>query len=187
MAEEREDEDGADAEAAQAVGAAKKKKFILLGGLIALLLALAGGGTWFALHMAGDKKPEGEAATSEEHGEQAGHEEEKSGPKKESIYEPLDPAFLANYLVGGRQHYLQISMSVLARHQDGIDGVRAHMPLIRNRVVLILSGETFETLQTDEGRVQLQQKLLAAIQEILQKETGKPGIEQVFFTNFVMQ
>jgi len=61
------------------------------------------------------------------------------------------------------------------------------MPLIRNRVVMILSGEPFDTLQTDAGRVQLQQKLLAAIQEILQKETGKPGIEQVFFTNFVMQ
>jgi flagellar FliL protein len=75
----------------------------------------------------------------------------------------------------------------LAREQSGLDGLRTHMPLVRNRIVLLLSGETFEGLQTDEGRIQLQQKLLAAIQEILQKETGKPGIEQVFFTNFVMQ
>jgi flagellar FliL protein len=52
--------------------------------------------------------------------------------------------------------------------------------------VMLLSGESFEKLQTDEGRVLLQQKLLTAIQEILQKETGKAGIEQVLFTGFVM-
>jgi flagellar FliL protein len=187
MAEESEDSEiDVDAEAAKAVGAAKKKKLILLGGLGVVLLALAGGGTWFVLNMAGGKKPEAAAEATAEHGE-GEHAEEKGGPKKTSIYESLDPAFLANYLVNGRQRYLQMSLSVLAREQEGIDGVHAHMPLIRNRIVMILSGETFEGLQSDEGRVQLQQKLLAGIQEILQKETGKPGIEQVFFTNLVMQ
>lgn len=188
MAEEREDDDsGADADiaAAKAVGAAKKKKLILLGGLAVVLLALAGGGTWFVLNMAGDKKPE--AAEAGEHGEGEHAAEEAGGPKKTSIYEALDPAFTTNYLVGNRQRFLQVSLSVMARDQAGIDAVRAHGPTIRNKVVMVLSGENLEALQTDEGRVQLQQKLLAAIQEILQKETGKPGIEQVFFTNFVMQ
>lgn len=180
MAEQRGDDD---ADAAAAVGAAKKKKRIVLSALIVLLLALAVGGTWFALSMAsGDKA--GAAQTEQA---DAAQEEGQRGPKKASIYEPLDPAFLANFQIGGRQRYLQVSLSVMAREQDGIDAVRAHMPLIRNRVVLILSGESFEHLQTDGGRVQLQQKLLTAIQEILQKETGDPGIEQVFFTNFVLQ
>jgi flagellar FliL protein len=188
MAEEREDdENDAEAEAAKAVGAAKKKKVILLAVLGVVLLALAGGGTWFALKMLGGEKAETAEAPAEqaEGGEHAA--EAPGGPKKTSIYEPLDPAFLANYLINGRQRYLQLSLSVMAREQAGIDGVRVHMPLIRNRIVMILSGESFEGLQSDEGRMQLQQKLLAAIQEILQKETGKPGIEQVFFTNFVMQ
>lgn len=187
MAEELEDDEiDADAEAAKAVGAAKKKKLILLAGLGVVLLALAGGGTWFVLNMASDKKPEAtEAAAEPKEGEHA--TEEKGGPKKTSVYEALDPAFLANYLINGRQRYLQLSLAVMAREQAGIDAVHLHMPLIRNRVVMVLSGESFEGLQSDEGRVQLQQKLLAGIQEILQKETGKPGIEQIFFTNFVMQ
>jgi flagellar FliL protein len=187
MAEEPEDDEiDADAEAAKAVGAAKKKKLILLGGLGVVLLALAGGGTWFALSMLGDKKPE-TAEPAAEHAEGEHPAEEKGGPQKTSVYEALDPAFLANYLINGRQRYLQLSLSVMAREQAGIDAVHLHMPLIRNRVVMVLSGESFEGLQSDEGRLQLQQKLLAGIQEILQKETGKPGIEQVFFTNFVMQ
>lgn len=187
MAEEREDDDDVDVEAAKAVGAAKKKKLILLGGLAVLLLALAGGGTWFVLHMVGGKKPAAEAKEGEKKGGEEHAAEEKAGAKKVSIYESLEPAFLANFLINGRQHYLQMSLVVMAREQGGIEATRAHMPLIRNKIVMILSGESFEGLQTDEGRVQLQQKLLAAIQEILQKETGKPGIEQVFFTNFVMQ
>lgn len=186
MAEEREDDEiDADLEAAKAVGAAKKKKLMLLAVLVVVLLALAGGGTWFVLNMAGDKKPEVAEAAEHPEGEHAA--EEAGGPKKTSVYESLDPAFLANYLIGGRQHYLQLSLAVMARDQEGIDGVRVHMPLIRNKVVMILSGESFEGLQSDEGRVKLQQTLLVGIQEILQKETGKPGIEQVFFTNFVMQ
>jgi flagellar FliL protein len=140
--------------------------------------------------MASDKKPEAtEAAAEQAEGEVEGEPaaEAAAGSKKTSIYESLDPAFLANYLINGRQRYLQLSIAVLAREQEGIDGVHQHNPLIRNKVVMILSGESFEGLQSEEGRVQLQQKLLVGIQEILQKETGKPGIEQVFFTNFVMQ
>jgi flagellar FliL protein len=185
MAEERDDDEiDTDLEAAKAVVAAKKKKLMLLAVLAVVLLALAGGGTWFVLNMASDKKPEAAEVAAPAEGE---HAEEPGGAKKISVYESLDPAFLGNYLISGRQHYLQLSLSVMARDQEGIDGVRLHMPLIRNKVVMILSGESFEGLQSDEGRAKLQQTLLAGIQEILQKETGKPGIEQVFFTNFVMQ
>jgi len=189
MAEEQLDEDGESAEdaaLAAAVSAAKKKKLILLGGLIVAILLVAGGGTWFALHLMNGKKVEAVEPAAAQHIEKAA--EEKTGPGKQAaLYEALEPAFLANFLINGRQHYLQLSLTAMARDQAAIDGLRTHMPLIRNRVVMILSGETFDNLQTDAGRVQLQQNLLAAMQEILQKETGKPGIEQVFFTNFVMQ
>jgi flagellar protein FliL len=188
MAEEEVVEESAeDAALAAAVSAAKKKKLILLGGLIVVILLLGGGGTFFALSLLGDKKPEvAEQPAAEEHGEKAA-EEPAGGEKKVAIYEALEPAFLANFLIGGRQHYVQLSLTAMAREQEGIDGLRNHMPLIRNRVVMILSGEAFENLQTDAGRVELQKNILAAMQEVLQKETGKPGIDQVFFTNFVMQ
>ena len=188
MADKEDGEEGGAAEAP--AGSGKKKKLIMLGGIGVLLLAVAGGGSWFALKsMGGDKAKAAEAGAEHAGGEAKDGKpaEGENAKKRESLYEALDPAFLANYTVGGRQHYLQLSLTVLAREQKGVDGLHQHMPLIRNRVVMLLSGEQFETLQTDDGRQQLQQKLLAAIQEILTKETGQPGIEQVFFTNFVMQ
>lgn len=179
-----------DAEAAAKVveAAARKKKVIMLAVIGVVLLIVAGGGTWFALRSLGGAKESPAAAETktEEHAPAAEAADDKSA-HKESFYETLEPAFLANYQAGGKAHYLQLSLALMARDEAAMEAVKAHMPLLRNRVVMLLSGEIFEQLQTDEGRVQLQQKLLAAIQEILQKETGKPQIEQVYFTSFVMQ
>ena len=61
------------------------------------------------------------------------------------------------------------------------------MPAIRNALVMLLSGQSFETLQTPEGKEALREQALVKIQEVLQQEIGKPGIEQVLFVNFVMQ
>lgn len=188
---EEELEEGAEQAEVDPEAAAKKKKLILLGGVAALLLLLAGGGTWFALHLlnkpAAEPATEQAAATVDEKKSEKHEEKGAKAAAKVAFYESLDPAFLANYSVGGRQHYLQVGLSALTREQEVGDALRKHMPLVRNRIVMLLSGESFEQLQTDEGRAQLQQKLLAAIQEILQKETGKPGVEQVFFTSFVVQ
>src|SRR5690606_36511739 len=186
---EREDRAEDDREAAESAvaAAAKKKKLVMLAVVGLVVLLIASGGTWMALGALGG----GDVATAG--GATAGDEasapplDESVATEKESFYEPLDPPFLANFMVGGRQHYLQLAMTVMARDETSIKALKTHMLLVRNRIVMLLSGESFEDLQTDAGRRQLQQKLSAAIQEILNKEIGRPGIEQVFFTNFVMQ
>ena len=180
--EEVKDDDAAAAKAVEA--AAKKKKLVMLGIIGAVLLLVGGGGTWFALKSLGGDKEAGAEVKAEEHAE-AGHGE--NAAHKEAVYLALDEKFLANYNSGGRPHYLQLSLALMAYDEAALEAAKTHMPLLRNRVVMILSGEVFEQLQTDEGRVQLQQKLLAAMQEILQKETGKPQIEKIFFTAFVLQ
>jgi flagellar FliL protein len=189
MAEKDTPETELDEEQVQAAveRAAKKKKMMVLGAVALLLLLVAGGGTWFALKSFGGKEASEPAAEGGNHDAGEAKQEEAHGEAKAAFYDALEPAFLANFMVNGRQHYLQLAITVMARDEDAIAALNTHMPLVRNRIVMQLSGEVFENLQTDEGRVQLQQKLLAAIQEILTKETGKPGIEQVFFTNFVMQ
>jgi flagellar FliL protein len=174
--------------------AAKKKKLIVLGAIVVVLLLAAGGGTWFALRSFSKDTPPAAEGETAEHAEQAkdehGKKEEGEGKDahgKASFYDSLDPAFLANFTAGGRQHYLQLSLSAMVRDEDGLAALHMHMPLVRNRIVMQLSAEQFEQLQTDEGRQQLQQKLLTAMQEIMTKETGKSHVEQVFFTGFVLQ
>lgn len=187
---EEDVEESEEEAAARAVEAAsRKKKLVLLAIVGVVLLLIAGGGTWYALHLLnGGQSSATKTSTAKATADKGNKGKKPAKPKhKEAVYDVFDPAFLANYEVGGQQHYLQMSLAVMAREKSAIDAVNANMPLLRNRVVMLLSGEQFEQLQTNAGRVHLQQQLLAAMQEILKKETGKPQIEQVFFTNFVMQ
>ncbi len=158
------------AEEAPAKGGKKKLIVFALAGI--LLVGAGVGGALFFL--GGEKKSEEKA---EEHAKPA---------KKEAIYKQLKQ-ITVGLQAPGRQRFLQVAITVMSRDQAAIDGVNNHMALIENKLNLLLGGEVFEELQTNEGRELLRQKVMAAIQEILQQEIGQPGVEQVYFENFVMQ
>ena len=161
-------------DAAKAPAGKGKLKLILLI-VLALLLAigLSVGATWYFMHSA-QSKP---AATAEVN----------PNVKQPAIFEPMLPAFVANFNQNGRQRYLQVSITLLARNQADLEALKVHMPVIRNNLVMLFSGQSFDALATPVGQEMLRQKVTASVQEVAQKEVGKPVIEQVLFTNFVLQ
>lgn len=167
------DEDEAGTEAPAGGG---KKKLILLVLLALLLVGGSVGGTIFALQM---MSPPPEAAPVTE----AVVEE----VKKAAIYYPIKPAIIVNFGYKGRQRYAQVDVTLLIRDESVIAAIELHSPLIANALVLTIGGQMYNELQTAEGKELLRQQCLQEIQKILEKETGKPGVEQVLFTNFVMQ
>ncbi|MGQ7861911.1 flagellar basal body-associated protein FliL [Pseudomonas sp. CBSPBW29] len=155
--------------------AGKGKLKLILVIVLALFLAigLSVGATWYFMHSA-QSKP---AATAEVN----------PNVKQPAIFEPMLPAFVANFNQNGRQRYLQVSITLLARNQADLDALKVHMPVIRNNLVMLFSAQPFDTLATPVGQEMLRQKVTASVQEVAQKEVGKPVIEQVLFTNFVLQ
>ena len=61
------------------------------------------------------------------------------------------------------------------------------MPVLRNRLVLLLAGQDFEALSTPAGRESLRQQITADVQALAEAEVGTATVEQVLFTNFVLQ
>ncbi|MBJ7536797.1 flagellar basal body-associated FliL family protein [Marinomonas transparens] len=170
------EEDGLDVGVDEGKGGGKKKLIII----IVLLLVLLGGGgaAYFFLFSGSDAPPaEGDAAGAES-------TLSTSGP---SIYLGLDSPFVVDFMVGGKQRYLQLKVSVKSKDAGQIDAMKLHMPLIRNSLVLLFSSQSFDELQTQEGKVALKTASLASINGILEQETGQGGIDGVLFTNFVMQ
>ena len=86
-----------------------------------------------------------------------------------------------------RQRYMQVSITMLGRNQADLEALKVHMPVIRNNLVMLFSGQDFATLATPVGQEMLRQKATASVQEVAQKELGKVVIEQLLFTNFVLQ
>lgn len=158
--------------AEEAEGEAKKKSPIILfiiGGI--LLVGLSIGGTLF--FVMGGEEAEEETV------------EEEVNP--EALYYALNPKFQTNYDVNGRQRLFQVAISLLTREQDVVDALTTHAPVIKSRLVIMLSGQDFVSLQSPDGREKLREDCLKAVQEILETEIGKPGVEKVLFTDFVMQ
>lgn len=106
---------------------------------------------------------------------------------KTSIYFALDPPFVVNFETTTEARFLQVSVEVMASDPAALEDVKKHMPVIRNSMVLLLSSQNYKTLSTLEGKEQVRGAALTVIQKILQDRTGKPGVEEVYFTGFVMQ
>jgi len=108
-------------------------------------------------------------------------------PPKPAIYYPLKPEYLLNIDARGRRRYLKLEITVMTREDDVIGAIETHRATVDNTVNLIAGGQIFEEIQTVEGKEFLRLQLTQELQAVFQKEIGKPGIEQVLFTNFVMQ
>jgi len=112
---------------------------------------------------------------------------ENAEVKKPAIYYSLKPAFVVNFASEGRQRFLQTDVSLVIRDADVVAALDLHMPAIRNSLVLLFSAQSFAELQTTEGKETLREQALVNVQTVLRQEIGKPGVEQVLFTSFVMQ
>jgi len=156
--------------------ATKGKLKLIIVIVVALLLAIgvSVGATWYFMHSA-QSKPAADVA--------------QAGPvgKQPAIFESMAPAFVANFNQNGRQRYMQVSITMLSRNQADLDALKVHMPVIRNNLVMLFSGQDFATLASPVGQEMLRQKATASVQEVAQKELGKVVIEQLLFTNFVLQ
>lgn len=150
-------------------GTGKKNPIILFIIVGVILIAASIGGTLFFLGGGG------------------GEEEVVEEPDPEAIYYALQPKFKTNYEVNGRQRLFQLAISLMTREQDVIDALTLHAPTIKGKLVILLSGQDFKTLQTPDGRESLRQQCLESVQAIMNQEIGKPGVEKILFTDFVMQ
>jgi len=174
--ENNEAEDGQEDQEGQA--APESKKGIIIIAVIALLaIALSIGVTLFLL--GGDD----ETVDDEDTAEEMETPVTATGP---ALYYEINPAFLAAFTIGSRQRYMQISVSVSSRDQAALDAVDYHMPLLKSKLNSAYSGQDFEQIQTEEGKNMLRERTLVTINEMLEAE-GENTIENVFFTNFVLQ
>ena len=114
-------------------------------------------------------------------------EEEAEDAKGPPQYLPLDPALVVSLDENGITRYLQVSVEVMARDAAAIEAVQRHMPVVRNNLLLLLGGRSIPELNSREGKEALRGDALGEVQQILVEQTGEPGVEEIYFTSFVIQ
>jgi len=111
----------------------------------------------------------------------------KAEKKKPELFLPLDPAFVVNFRDDQAARYLQVGVTLMSHEQAPLDAAKEAQPVIRNQLLLLFSGQSYQNLIDAAGKEKLQAQALAAVQKIVQERTGKPGIDALYFTSFVMQ
>jgi len=88
---------------------------------------------------------------------------------------------------GGLVSILQAEVALMSHDQAIIDITETNLTMIKHSLRRFLAKQTMEDVNSVAGRETLQNKSLAMINEILKEESGKDGIEDLFFTSFILQ
>jgi flagellar FliL protein len=111
-----------------------------------------------------------------------------AAPHAPPIYYKFDPAFVVNFGSEGNTRYLQITVETMSRDPAVVEEIKTNEPAIRNDLVLLFSGQQYESLVTPEGKDKLRQATLETIRKTVAAEGAKAElVEGVYFTSFVIQ
>ncbi len=104
-------------------------------------------------------------------------------------YVELKPTFVANFGVSdaGALRYVRADVTVRVSNKDAEYAARYHLPALRNRLVLLLSRQDESAVSSASGRETLKAEALQELREVLEAEEGEPHIDDLMFTNFVVQ
>ena len=142
---------------------------LLIGIVAVLLVALAGGGYYWQSHRAGSDK------------------QAKAEANKPEIFLAMDPAFVVTLRDGDALRYLQVGVTLMAHDQQAITVAKDVDPILRDGLVSLFSSQKFETVSETAGREKLPADALAEVRKVVAKRLGRPGIDALYFTSFVIQ
>ncbi len=114
-------------------------------------------------------------------------EEEGEEAVDDTKYYELSPPFVVNLQTKERRmRFLQVRIQILGT-PDAIAEVQKHNAPLRDIIITLLSEQSRESVNTPKKKKALQEKIQAAVEDVLKELTGKKQIEGLYFTNFVIQ
>lgn len=167
-----------------------KGKLLMIIVIVLSIVLVIGGSVAATLYFAGvfpgaDESAAEESSAKSDKGKSK--DKKEKGEKKPPIYMTFEAPFVVNFIDKNQIRYLQINVEVMARDQAVIDGIVAHMPKIKNNLLIIFSDLDFDMITSVAGKQKLRDLALEEIRRILKEETGSNEVEALYFTGFVMQ
>ncbi|GAA0469236.1 hypothetical protein GCM10009096_07710 [Parasphingorhabdus litoris] len=103
-----------------------------------------------------------------------------------ATYYPIEGPFTSN--LKHSNSFAQVSISIATYYDDRVlENIREHETAIRSAVLMTLAEQETEMLSTQAGKHQLQGVLTSTINKVLEEKTGFGGVNNVYFTSFVVQ
>lgn len=166
------------ADAAIVVPAGSKKKLIIIVAAAVLLLGGGGAAGWYFMNA-------GDAAGTEQTAKD-GKKKKQRDPKAKPEYVPVE-AFTVNLQPENGEQYLQVQFTLQVDGAEESTLIKDNMAIVRNRVLLLLSGKKASEISSVAGKQQLAAEIQAIIREPFEKEGDEQEVTDVLFTSFIIQ
>lgn len=119
-------------------------------------------------------------------GAQAQDEEENT--EKVPGYVDLGKPMVLNLASDGRRlTFLQVKADVLVKDDDARDIVEQNIPAIRHQIIVILSEQKDSDMKSPAKREEIRKQITVAVREMIDEMTDNNDIEEILFSNFLVQ
>lgn len=186
MAANKEAAEGAE-EGAKKKG--KGKLIIILAVVLVLVLGGAGGGWYWWSHQNADEVA---ADDDDDDGERPVKKKKKKRKKKEEGEEEKAPVFISLdaftvNLQGEEGQLLQTAITLQMVDEEDATKLKQHMPLVRSRLLMLLSSKHPQEVLTAEGKAKLAEDIAAQIRQPFFPGDYPLEVVNVLFTSFIVQ
>lgn len=154
----------------------KKSKLKLVIIALAVFVLLSGGAAAYFLFVA--------PASADGSAEEAVVNE----PLPPPVFSVLDP-FVVNLAQPDQNRYLQIGITYELTGAAAADEIKNFTPIIRSRILMVLSGKNIESLTNIQGKQRLMDELVDLARVTINGPADDPtkGVRDVHFSSFVIQ
>lgn len=155
-------------------GGGSKKKLIII--IVAAVLLLGGGAGAFFFLMGGDDATQDDIVLKE-----------ADPVSLQAIYVTLPQPFVFNVTGDSQQRLVQVKVQLMVRGDGNETLAKQNLPLVEHSLLTTFGAATVEQLRTPQGQLEVRKQAVNTVQAAMEKVTGKPVVERVLFTGFVMQ
>ena len=101
-------------------------------------------------------------------------------------YYPIEEKFTSN--LRDESGFIQIGLGVSTYYDERVlQNLERHEMAVRSAVLMQLADQDPALIATPRGKLALKSRLTRAVNDVLQEKEGFGGIDDVYFTGFVMQ
>lgn len=114
------------------------------------------------------------------------HIQDGAATAKPPVFSNLD-TFTVNLQSEYNDQHLQTNLTLKVADHAAVNLIKAHMPEVRNRILLVLSSKSAAQILTAEGKRKLASELASEINQPFSEANSIQPVESVLFTSFVIQ
>lgn len=101
-------------------------------------------------------------------------------------YFGFEPQIVTNYVSGQKSMgYVRLTVELMIENSSDYATVEHHAPLLRDAIIAIIGQQSEAQIKSINGRHDIQRLCEDKVKSLLTKETGKPLVKKLLFTQWL--